>query len=281
MSYRGVARFAIGFTVVVMMCSIPYLGSSALGNFASPGPEVDPKVTPFNPVITPSGFDSNFVIDHDNISLKVRHMPLDRFIQDLADRTMIEVQSYVPLNETFGADFENMPLDKGLKWILREYNNVFMYERGSKGESRISKIIIFSKIGMNGEGSQVPAKAQTYRPNPNRLGYNMPGGQDDAAYTSVNAPVIAQLSQSLAQEKRGDARLKAVEQLGDMKDEMTFIPLIQALYDKDENVSRSAMNALCEIGGNNVAWALKGCLADRDPRVRKIAAEALKKMNVK
>jgi len=267
----------MGFTVVVMMCSIPYMGSSALSNFSSSGPALDPRSVTINP----SGSESNFMIDNNKISLKVRHMSLDRFIQDLADRASIEISSYVPLNETFGADFENIPLDKGLKWILREYNNVFMYEHDSKGGPRISKIIIFSKIGMNGEGSQILAKAQTYKPNPNRVG-QAPGGQeDDAAYTSVNAPVIAQLSQSLAQEKRSDEKLKTVEQLGSLKDEMTFVPLIQALYDKDENVSRNAMNALCEIGGNNVAWALKGCLADRDPRIRQIATEALRRMNAK
>ncbi len=234
---------------------------------------------------------SHISIQNNKISVRASQLPLEQLMKELADQAEIEVTYMVPVNDTIGVNFDDLPLEKGLKWILRDYNNVLIYRQMKNKEPQIAKIIIFSRISKNSDSGQalaqaaprhqsrppaktaVPQQVKTQAPRAEEMQGDIP--------ESKNGALIAQVSQDLSKGKRGDVKLKAVEKLSSMNDEMTFVPLIQALYDEDINVSRNAMNALCTMKNNNVVWALKGCLADQDPKVRKLADEALKKMNAR
>jgi len=234
-----------------------------------------------------SNSETPLTIQNNRITFKTKQVSLDRFMQELAGKTSIVVTAYEPLNDTVGVDFDNMPMEKGLKWILRDYNNVFIYEPAKKGEPRITKIIIFSRSAQRSGTSQMPGKpnmAQAENQNPPRT----QKGQSDltrieeqgkyAHYESKNGPAIARISKDLTKGNRDDHKLRAIQDLSSLNDEMAFVPLMQALYDENPKVSQDAMVALGKLDKENVSRALKGFLSDKDPRVRKITEETLKAM---
>ncbi len=231
------------------------------------------------------GFGSHITIQGNRVTIRAHDVSLDSFLQELADQTSIVVTTYEPVNDTIGVNFEDMPLEKALKWILRDYNNVFLYAPQKKGEPQITKIIIFSRIKPQSGTSQTLAKTETSKPltktsNPMNYQRSQQAAQEDTNYAneSKNGALIAQISKDLNKGKREDDKLKAVQNLSNLNDEMAFVPLIQALYDENPKVSQDAMDALSKMGSANVEQALKGFRSDKDPRVRKITEEALKRV---
>jgi len=242
--------------------------------------------------------ESSFVIRvKDNLlSVKVKAVPLKNVLTEIANQTCIKVTLYVPTEEPLSVEFSDVPLDKGLKRLTRDYSSVFLYGSQKGHEPEIKEVIIYARTDSGGGKRTRPETVASGRPrNPpsrnvkrshsavqdkglldkdpvvrkNAVG-SLAESEDDSA--------ILHLGKVLGKDNDEDIRASAAEALGELGDERAIIPLIQALRDKNAGVRESAVDALCDIGGENVIRALKGCVSDRDEDLKKVATEALKRL---
>ena len=231
----------------------------------------------------------------DNVlSVKVRDIPLKKVLTEIANQTSIKVTLYVPTEEPLSVDFSDVPLEKGLKRLTRDYSSVFIYgsERGEEPEIR--EVIIYAKTGSSPEkrtgprtmASRKPSKlpSEDFKSSPLESQVKDLRDKDpsvrkkalEALAGSGDDRAIIHLGKVLVKDKNDDVRATAAGALGELGDERAVVPLIQALGDKNARVRESAADALCQIGGENVIRALEGCLSNKGEDLRKIAADALK-----
>ena len=93
------------------------------------GPE--PQVATPRPVIEFSG---------DRLSVRARNAPWDVVLQELARLTGARIRTERPLPGTLSQEFEALPLEQGLRRLLREANYVFFYAKGEQDEAPIGKL---------------------------------------------------------------------------------------------------------------------------------------------
>jgi hypothetical protein len=114
----------------------------------------------FIPVFSTGASGNNKAVDvssvihaEDNLlTVKVRDIPLRKVLMEIANQTSIKIVLYASAEEPFITNFSRLPMEKGLKKLLRDYSYTFTYGgEYSKGEEReIRKVVILS----NGGGSR-------------------------------------------------------------------------------------------------------------------------------
>ena len=112
----------------------------------------------FIPVFSVSGniktVGSSSVIQvNDNLlTVKVRDIPLKKVLMEIAKQKHIKIVFFASADDTLITNFSSLPMEKGLKKLLRNYNYVFTYgtEQSKGGEHEIRKVVVLS----NGGGSR-------------------------------------------------------------------------------------------------------------------------------
>lgn len=238
--------------------------------------------------------DHPFVVraQDDLLTVQLKDIPLERVLKEIAIQTGIQITFYGSVAGSVSADFSNLPLDRGLKRLFRDFNHIFIYNKGKgKGsEPEIRELIIYSE---KGEG---PVK----RWEPRSIGPRMSPRQtlkevapdsvakamndEDPAIREEAVDVLAEMNDEksipgltslLLNDKDSDVRQRAAEALGDLEDERAVDSLIKALKDKDPAVRESAVDALGQIGGDKVLRPLRDALKDENEDVREAATAAL------
>jgi hypothetical protein len=268
---------SISWICIFLLLSFPVSSLDAAGDSKSEG----------------SGF---LIRIKDNLlTVKLKDTPLETVLTEIANQTGIQIIFYGPMEGALSADFSALPLDNGLKRLVREFNHVFVYQEGkTKGsEPEIVKIIIYSKMG---ERPRKGLEARVIEPkkwSPEKLKEvsldsllraledKDPEVREEAVdFLSglKDERANVHLAEVLLTDEDKDVRESAAGALGELKDKRAIDPLIEALRDKDAGVRESAADALAEIGGEEVISPLMDALRDENEDVRETAADGLKEI---
>jgi hypothetical protein len=199
--------------------------------------------------------------DNDVLTVKVKDASLKELLDEISRQSGLFVVGSGSLNEKITIQFDQLPLDEGMRLILRRHSFALAYAQQTPGERhstvpRPTKLWIFSNKG------DYPLQTTFVADNRRR------------GALKVMPPDMRRLQAALTS---GDSseREDAVDALGESK-RLEAVPLLRlALKDADEDVREAAVEALEEIGGDKAAQALAVALEDEDSWVREEAVEAL------
>lgn len=114
----------------------------------------------FIPVFSADASANNKTVDtssviqvEDNLlTVKVRDIPLKKVLMAIAKQKHIKFDFYASAEDPLITNFSSLPLEKGLKRLLRNYSYAFTYgsEKSKGGAHEIRKVVILS----NGGGSR-------------------------------------------------------------------------------------------------------------------------------
>jgi hypothetical protein len=211
-----------------------------------------------------------FVVEvrDDLLTVKVQQLPLEQVLKEVAQQSGISLRIQGSLAEPVSVVFENLPLDDGVKRLLKDRNFVLIYSRGPAGAApqQLTEVLVFSTT------PATPASTVARRPEPEsargpaRAGAT--GGQQQGGWSAL-------ISQGL-QDGDPAVRKEVIERLGALGDKRAVEPLIRALGDEDVEVRTSATSALEDIRDERAIEPLgRILLADADEMVRAQAAQAL------
>lgn len=238
---------------------------------------------------------SSIIRFEDNLlTVKVRDIPLQKVMTEIAHQTGIKIVLHGEAEELLSADFSAIPLEKGLRRLTRGINCVLLYgpEKIKAGEAEIREVIIYSKTGEGPSNPTAPSIIDPKKRNQEKLKETSPESppktlKDKATEVldkTMDLPPVAQKAEGFVQDlgavllnhKDENVRASAAKTLGGLRDQMAIVPLVKALHDKEPLVRKSAVEALSQIGGEKVIPPLGEALKDKDEGVREAAAEALK-----
>jgi hypothetical protein len=231
-------------------------------------------------------------VEDNLLTLKLKDAPLEKVLTEIAHQAGIQITVYGPMEEYLSAEFSGLPMEKGLRRLMRDFNYVLIYgaEKGKRGDPPIKELMIYAKEG-KGPHKRISPRVIAPQERPSRrlkrgsveallkaLGDKDPEVREEAVYSLVDIRderVIVHLTQVLLNDTDEEVRESAAEALGDLRDKRGIAPLVEALRDKDTGVRESAVDALGEIGGDEVISPLMDALRDEDEDVREAAADAL------
>ncbi|GJQ57340.1 MAG: HEAT repeat domain-containing protein [Candidatus Scalindua sp. AMX11] len=220
---------------LLLLCSI--FSISALGNY-----ETD---------------DASFVIRvEDNLlTAKVKEIPLRKVLKEVENLLAIKATYLFSGNALIVAEFSGLPIEKGLRRLLQDYNLAFEYDpEGSKsGAPFIRKVFILSRKASTAD----LAKESPLQP-------QFPRGTS-----------LEDLRRSV-KDKDPEIREYAVEEIGKLNDE-DAIELLKGvlLTDENEYVRLCAVDALGSMKSSEAINTLKEALKDESVDVRVNVADVL------
>ncbi len=211
------------------------------------------------------------------LTVKVKDLLLKKVLKEIASQVPIKIVSFVSTEELIVADFSRLPMRKGLKQLLRDYNYVFVCspEKSKSGENGIRKVIISSKRGeslheeaepmivFTGEQSLESLIKDLHDEDPNVREYAL-----GSLAELEDARSIDLITEVLLNDEDEYVRMSAVDLLGYIGSEAAG-SLREALQDENVEVRESAVEAL------GVIRALEGALSDEVKDVRMSAVEVL------
>jgi hypothetical protein len=198
----------------------------------------------------------------DLLTVDVRDVSLKELLQEVARQGGLTIMMDGSIDERMTVRFDKLPVDDGLRRILRDQNFVLKYAQRAIEESqwarpRIMEVRILAR-------SDDTAPIQTSR-------------VDDVQSRDPGPEVAPERSQpgaALGSEGRR-ARKKAAEALGESGGPEAIGPLRLALEDRDNGVREAAVSALARIGGEEAVESLDLAVQDQSYWVRKKAVRAL------
>jgi hypothetical protein len=226
----------------------------------------------------------------DLLTVRLRDISLERVLTEIANQTGIQITLYGPMDGFVSADFSNLPFERGLKRLLRDFNHILIYGKGKRSDQQIREIIIYSEEGKGLEkrwesrsiAPQITPRRGLKEVTPDSVAKAMKDEDPDIREEAVDVLAemedeksIVDLSSLLLNDKDSEVRQRAAEALGDLEDERAVDSLIKALKDKDAAVRETVVDALSQIGGQKVLRPLRDALRDEDEDVREAAAAAL------
>lgn len=259
-------------------------------------------------VIPCSGFaaDAPFVLktEKDRIMLRATDIPLREILTEVVNQTGIRIIVHGELDGLLSVDFSDLPLEEGLKRLVKEFNYVFIYEpgKGKSGAPSVTEVIIYSKKGefpkrsleprvitrqgrsLQEEEESPEVKEATFESLVKALEDKDPEVREEAVDNlgeSEDERAVTHLTEVLLKDRDADVREVAAEALGEIGDARAISALIQVLQDRDPGVRESAVDALAEIGGDRAIESLMGALQDEDEDVREAAVDALEEITGK
>jgi HEAT repeat protein len=175
--------------------------------------------------------------------------------------------------------FEAVPLEKGLRRLFRGADVSLLYagseqERGA--ERRLVRVWIFARnLGAgSGRDATEPLEASILKAtsaDSREERWTAVGELANSRERSARDALLAAM-----RDPEPDVRERAIDALGEFKDEAAIGPLSHALaQDEDEDVRESAADALGEIPSAESVAALKRSLEDESPDVRASAVDGL------
>lgn len=237
---------------------------------------------------------SDIYLAGDLLTMRVKDVPLQKILKEIADLTGIKVVYNGPADALVSAHFSDVSLYSGLKRLLRGFSYVLVSAKNTDStvEPRIAQITVFSQNRGNPQHSQEPQRRSRVSsvglPDPSleSLVSRLKNSNAEIRQQTVDQlgdlmddRAIGPLSDILAKDPDASIRASAAEALGDIGEEAARGVLEEALRDPHVLVRRSAVEALGEMGGSDSIYALQEALNDQDKAVRNLAAEALEELN--
>ena len=196
------------------------------------------------------------------LTVKVKDVSLNELLDEISRQSGLSVVGSGSLHDRITIEFRNLPLDEGMRLILRHHSFALAYAQQTPEDnqslvSRPETLWIFSKGGKG-----YPIKTTVVDRNRRR-------GSPKVVPPDIRSLQVALMS--------GDSseREDAVDALGESK-RLKAVPVLRlALEDVDEDVREAAVDALAEIGGETAIRLLEQALADEDESIRETAADIL------
>jgi len=244
--------------------------------------------------------DPSFVVrvTNNTLTLRAANAPLQDVLNEIVKQLEIPIVVHGELDRPLSAEFSEVPLEEGLKRLIKGFNHVFLYDAGKVGEEHppLRKIIIYAEE-TQGMGQFPPPRSTASSSQPSQPQKKVPleslvkalSDKDaetredavDALAESEDARAVSHLIKVMLDDGDEDVREAAAMALEDLGDQKAVASLIRALGDPYAGVRESAAEALGALGGEQVIRPLMGLLRDEDEDVREAAAEALKKLTGK
>ncbi len=233
------------------------------------------------PSINASGNDvmdnTSFVIHVDDnlLTAKVRDMPLEKVLTEVADQMFMRIIYLVSGEEPVTIDFSRLPIEKGLKQLLRDYNYALAYDSvdAENSKSHIRKVFILSK---KSDPKVFPVKFTPGFAGEASLEILKKALEDEDSFIREDAvgaigalkdeSTIELLKGVLLTDEDEYVRERAVTALGLMKSDDIIEPLMVALQDEDGEVRESAIDALAWIGGARANMTYVKALAGEEEK---------------
>ena len=85
--------------------------------------------------------DKDFVIQvrGDRVSVKLRGVPLAEVLDRIARQCQIRTLLYGATDEKVSMEFNDLPLDRGLRWIIKDHDFILFYGEGKAGPGQSSR----------------------------------------------------------------------------------------------------------------------------------------------
>ena len=239
---------------------------------------------------------SSFVVQvkDELLTAKVRDIPLKKVLMEVANQTPMKIVFFVPAEEPIVADFSRLPMAKGLKKLLRDYNYTFINgtEKPKDGRHEIRKVIILSKAGESQYRKVEPMMFSTKEPSLKFLNEDLDIREDMLVPLDEAEPTTAStwehaleeldavrdtklLTWILLNDEDEGVRMSVADELGRVGSEIAIDSLQEALQDEEAVVREKAVDSLGAIGGFRAIEALEVALSDESEDVRELAAEEL------
>ena len=243
------------------------------------GVEESAAARPFEPA--PVGSERGRVeVQRQQLSVSLREVPLDSVLEELRRATgaTFEVQGVLPA--TITESFDKLPVEKGLRRLFGGAGVSLLYEEGPDAQRRLVRVWIFPRSASAGVAREAGSDAEE------RLAASIQkatsaGGREErwqaiGELANSREKGARDALLSAMRDPEPDVRERAIDALGDLKDEAAVGPLSRALtQDEDEDVRESAADALGEIPSAESVAALKRSLEDESPDVRESAVYGL------
>ncbi len=183
------------------------------------------------------------------LTVNVKDIPLKKVLMKIADQIPVKFDCFVSGEGLIVADFSGLPVEKGLKRLLRDFNYTFIYDNSEKSkgsECKIKEIAILSRLG----------ESQSRRAEPMII--------------SSEGPMHESLSE--------DLRTEDLDKPEEIESEFIVASMRDMLQDEDAEVRLMIVEEIATIGGTTAIQALEGALEDEDEDVKKMAAEKLRQL---
>ncbi len=210
------------------------------------------------------------------LTVALRHVPLDQVLAAVARASGVAVSLDVPAPEPVTVTFTALPLDEGLRRILRTRSFILVFaddpqDHGTQRTPRLTRLRVLGALeaaGVSGRVRQHASVPQTTPPTPPASAAHV-SGSDTAA--------VAPLARVLWEETEGWRRADAAAALGRTWSPDAVDPLSQAVMeDEDPSVRLAAVEALGRTWEEGAVDPLAlALLGDPDISVREEAAGAL------
>jgi hypothetical protein len=211
------------------------------------------------------------------VTAKLHDVPLAAVLDDIAKQNALRIFISARVDKRVTVDFRGLPLEEGLRRILRGTNFAFFYARGDRNRASLKLIgVDVLPATENREygdaASATPLARRIFQANDGRLRAEAA----KALAQSRDPSALGALAQALAEDGDQSVRAAAAEALGKSWSEVAVAPLSDALQDPSADVREAAARALGKTWSDAATEPLLAALAyDRDPIVREQAALAL------
>ncbi len=183
------------------------------------------------------------------LTVNVKDILLKKVLIEIANQEPITIVLFAPAEELIVAAFSGLPVEKGLKRLLRDFNYTFIYDNSEKSkgsECKIKEIAILSRLG----------ESQSRRAEPMII--------------SSEGPTHESLSE--------DLRNEDLDKSEEIESEFIVDSVRDMLQDEDAEVRLMLVEEIATIGGPTAIQALQSALEDEDEEVRKMAEEKLRQL---
>ncbi len=197
-----------------------------------------------------------------DLSVRVKAFSLRDLLEEIARQGGFRLVVYTTLDERVNLEFQKLPLDQGLRRILRDRSYLLEYAWLSFNTPLAA--------GARARTLWILPQGEQEDSVPRAIIEQRTAGSSNEHW----AMEFARLQAILTNGQSSD-REEAVLELGD-SGRADAVPILSlALGDENEDVRAAAVSALLDIGGDEAAYAISIALIDTDPSVRTEAVDAL------
>ncbi len=227
------------------------------------------------------------------LTVDVSRVSLRELLDEIARQSDLTVVRYGTADREVTMEFDQVPLEQALQWILHDRSFVLQYARAARPEQlpdgvRPATLWVLSPSVADSSGSQprvgganVEFSSDPIATRISRVRAGLRSEDADEREDAVlalaqggHAQAVAPLSAALADDDAG-VREATIVSLAEIGGAQAVAVLGAALGDADPHIREDAVHALGEIGGDDVVVLLKRALADDDRFVREAAADML------
>lgn len=246
--------------------------------------------------------EEGFSVEFQNgqLSVGLKNAPLEKVLKEIMSQSGARIWLNDSIDDKVTVEFQNVPIGEGVRRILKDKNYAFVYSPHEIKEGKLSILNaskskeVFTKAKAPPpkkpeQPVQKKGKAKKEKPPfevlaKDALENEDAGKREDAIIAlgeSRDKRAVEIISAALANDPSEDVRLSSIDALLEVGAENVVDTLSVALKDRDPWVRESAVEALGEVGGEAAIEFVKNALHDEDGSVRELAQEILEEMNAK